>query len=147
MTPAPKSLARGGLFCCSALILEAIFGFSCPDVFLKKSRFWVRWTFHDCWSLKKKCPRSGPEVSGRCMGPSPTYSGPYRRPLLFRQIIGKQIVIFSHSHENDILGHFVFRRSFFGHILELCRTRCKRLENLLFRNGSWRTCHIEKIHI
>ncbi len=39
MTPAPKSLARGGLFCCSALFLEAIFGLSCPGVFVPKKWF------------------------------------------------------------------------------------------------------------
>ena len=51
----------------------------------------------------------------------------------------KKGIFFSHFHENEILGYFLFRRSFLGHILELCRTRRKRLENQLFRNGSWTT--------
>ena len=43
--------------------------------------------------------------------------------------------------KNDILGHFLFRRSFFDSILELCRTRRKRLyEKVLFQDGSkWKS--------
>ncbi len=40
-----------------------------------------------------------------------------------------------------------FRRSCLNPILELCRTRRKRLENPLFRNGSRTTWHIDKIHM
>ena len=54
MTPAPKSLARGGLFCCSTLFLETIFGFSCPDVFFQ-DRFSDMWVFHDCFEFILFC--------------------------------------------------------------------------------------------
>ena len=42
-----------------------------------------------------------------------------RRPLLFRQILGKRRHFESFLMKNDMLGHFVFRRSFFENVFEL----------------------------
>ena len=80
MTPDPKSLARGGLFCFSTLILEAIFGLSCPDVFQKNSfgtggRFMCVWRFVELFFFTK--------ITQKCLGgvwdhprPIPDHSGP-----------------------------------------------------------------------
>ena len=62
-----------------------------------------------------------------------------RVPLLFGQIQTKSHNSESFLMKNDILGNFVFRRSFFDPILELMSTHSKRLENPLLRNQSWTT--------
>ena len=84
MTPAPKSLARGGLFCCSTLILEAISSYVDFHVrtcfgkigFGTGGRFMIRCRF--CFVEKMIFPKSAPEVSGTIPGPFPTHSGPFR---------------------------------------------------------------------
>jgi hypothetical protein len=95
MTPAPKSLARGGLFCCSTLISEAIFIFACPDVFGKNGvgagvRFMI------CRLVLKhmRCPRSAPEVSRT------TYSGPF--PTHYDQQSLKHKIVIQSAIRNRI---------------------------------------------
>ena len=41
------------------------------------------------------------------------------RPLLFREIIEKSRHFYAFLMKNDILGHFLFRRSFFENVFEL----------------------------
>ena len=41
------------------------------------------------------------------------------RPLLFRQVLEKNRHFQSFLMKNNILGHFVFRRSFFENVFEL----------------------------
>ena len=65
-------------------------------------------------------------------GPGPT--GPNESPAARPRPPGAFSVI---SHEKWHLGHFLFRRSFFDSILELCRTRRKRLYALQEINPRW----------
>ena len=68
--------------------------------------------------------RMGLGCSGKIL---PSSSPPSSSPAFFRHILATQSNFWSFPMTNDILGHFVFRRSLFDSILELCRTRRKRL--------------------
>ena len=67
MTPAPKSLARGGLFFCSTLILEAIFGPSWPGVFWGKDGFGTGGRFMIVGRFFEE-QKIDPKVPQKCLG-------------------------------------------------------------------------------
>ena len=104
-----------------------------------------------CWALPGMGPLGsficwapgpcGPILGGSFVGPGPwahSFDGPCWAHL------GK----YSQKNHNGIekLSYFV-KQLFVDLILALMSTHYRRLENLLLREGSGTTCHIEKIHI
>ena len=70
----------------------------------------------------------GPVGPIHLLGPAGAiHLGPGPGPIHFQSFLMK----------SDILGHLLFRRSFFDSILELCRTRRKRLYVLQEINPRW----------
>ena len=87
------------------------------------------WVFHDFCMLKKNniCHESAPEVSGRCSGPSPTNSGPFRThsgPKSPKQNIRQHLIISPIQNLISEVGgsEFAFRQAPPNREIVSCRT-------------------------
>ena len=87
--------------------------------------------------LSRGAWRMGLGCSWKILPPPPSPSPSSCSPAPFEINSRRKSAFLVISHENDILGHFVFKRSFLDPILELCRTHRKRLYVLPEMNPKW----------